>query len=467
MRLRFQRVIEPDDQPPVISDLLRAERSELDPDCLGLHLSEAHELLNHGQSAMVTAQVNEFVDNALQCPDCHRHLGCKGHHEVVYRTVFGTLHVDSPRLYQCPDCQGKRTSFSPLAQCLTERTSPELQYLQTKFASLMPHGVTVDILSEVLPLGATLATSSIRRWTQRTAKRLEQQGDGAAPQHAPPLPTQNANPDISPRSPVKAIGIDGGYFRRAGVTSRQEGWFEVMVGKSQREDTTGGCFAYVHRLEPDPSERMRQFLDYEGIQSQQPVTLLSDGGDTVRQAQFGARLHGEWVLDWFHIGMRFQHLVQLAKGLTDSENSQTAETFIKDLLGAKWHLWHGCAFRALERLERLSWDIESYDESESKKKLAAKLDEAFAYFDKNQGFVVNYGDRYRHGDPISTGFVESAVNQIVSKRFVKKQQMAWTDQNAHDLLQIRTAVLNDELRDKFEQWYPSIAANEATTAQAA
>lgn len=240
-----------------------------------------------------------------------------------------------------------------------------------------------------------------------------------------------------------------------------------MVGKSQREDTTGGCFAYVHRLEPDPPERMQQFLNHEGIQSQQPVTFLSDGGDTVRQAQFGAQLHGEWLLDWFHIGMRFQHLVQLAKGLIDSENGQTAETFIKDLMGAKWHLWHGCAFRALERLERLSWDIESFDESETKRKLAAKLNEAFAYLDKNQGFIVNYGDRYRHGDPISTGFVESAVNQVVSKRFVKKQQMAWADQNAHDLLQIRTAALNDELRDRFEQWYPSMAANEATAANAA
>ena len=115
----------------------------------------------------------------------------------------------------------------------------------------------------------------------------------------------------------------------------------------------------------------------------------------------------------------------------------------------------------------MSWDIECFDESESKKKLTTKLEEAFDYFDKNQGFIVNYGDRYRHGDPISTGFVESAVNQVVSKRFVKKQQMAWADQNAHDLLQVRTTVLNDELRDHFEQWYPSMAANELSRAKAA
>lgn len=466
MRLTFQLVIEPDDQPPVITPLLHVERSTLEPGSLGLQLSEAREMLNQGQAAMVTAQVNEFIDTACLCPICSRHLSCKGHHEVVYRTVFGTLHLDSPRLYHCPDCQTKRSSFSPLARCLTERTSPELQYLQTKFASLMSYGLTVDILGEVLPLDKTLATSSVRRWTQRTARRLEQQGLNKPSCHTQQSSLQN-HPDISLRSPVKAIGIDGGYIRRAGVTGRQEGWFEVMVGKSQREDTSGSCFAYVHRLEPDPPARMRQFLDHEGILTQQPVTFLSDGGDTVRQAQFGAQLHGEWVLDWFHIGMRFQQLMQLAKGLTDSESEESAERFIRDLLGAKWHLWHGCAYRALQRLEQLSWDIDCFDESESRRKLAAKLEEAYAYFDKNQGFIVNYGDRYRHGDPISTGFVESAVNQVISKRFVKKQQMAWVSQNAHDLLQVRTSVLNDELRGQFEQWHPSMAANESTEVKAA
>jgi hypothetical protein len=41
-------------------------------------------------------------------------------------------------------------------------------------------------------------------------------------------------------------------------------------------------------------------------------------------------------------------------------------------------------------------------------------------------FIPNYGDRYRHDETISTAFVESAVNYVVSKRFVKKQQMRWT-----------------------------------------
>src|SRR5208282_3047361 len=49
----------------------------------------------------------------------------------------------------------------------------------------------------------------------------------------------------------------------------------------------------------------------------------------------------------------------------------------------------------------------------------------------NQNFIPNYGDRYRHGEKISTAFAESAVNQVVSKRMVKKQQMRWTESGAH------------------------------------
>ena len=47
------------------------------------------------------------------------------------------------------------------------------------------------------------------------------------------------------------------------------------------------------------------------------------------------------------------------------------------------------------------------------------------YVSNNRTFIPNYGERYRQGKPISTAFVESAVNQVVSRRFVKKQQMRW------------------------------------------
>jgi len=37
---------------------------------------------------------------------------------------------------------------------------------------------------------------------------------------------------------------------------------------------------------------------------------------------------------------------------------------------------------------------------------------------------------------------------------VKKQQMRWSHQGAHLLLQIRTRVLNGDWEDTFRRWYP-------------
>jgi hypothetical protein len=51
--------------------------------------------------------------------------------------------------------------------------------------------------------------------------------------------------------------------------------------------------------------------------------------------------------------------------------------------------------------------------------------------------------------PISTAFVESAVNEIVAKRMNKKQRMRWNRMTVQSFLDVRTAVLNDTLEDAF------------------
>jgi hypothetical protein len=68
--------------------------------------------------------------------------------------------------------------------------------------------------------------------------------------------------------------------------------------------------------------------------------------------------------------------------------------------------------------------------------------------------VVDW-DRNWYEETISSAFVESTINQIVSKRMVKRQQMRWTPRGAHLLLQVRTRVLDDELTAAFRRWYPS------------
>ncbi len=85
-----------------------------------------------------------------------------------------------------------------------------------------------------------------------------------------------------------------------------------------------------------------------------------------------------------------------------------------------------------------------------------KLEEFMGYVTANLTSIPNYADRHRQGEPIATGFVESAVNQVVSKRLVKRQQMRWTPSGAHRLLQVRIRVLNKQLRGDFERWHPRL-----------
>ena len=89
------------------------------------------------------------------------------------RTLFGALPLGSPRWWHCP-CQARASrNNQPALPPLRERTTPELSYLQTRFAALVSYGLSADMLNKILPLGRVLHTTTVRRQVQATAQRLE------------------------------------------------------------------------------------------------------------------------------------------------------------------------------------------------------------------------------------------------------------------------------------------------------
>ena len=127
-----------------------------------------------------------------------------------------------------------------------------------------------------------------------------------------------------------------------------------------------------------------------------------------------------------------------------------------DLPRLKWFLWHANVFRALQTVEGIIIDLETLQPGDEPSKLLTAASEFDTYLRANAGRIPNYGERRRAGEAISTAFTESAVNQVISKRMVKKQQMRWTLRGAHLLVQIRARVLNDQLADDFHRWYPQL-----------
>jgi hypothetical protein len=478
MRVRIQVVVESETgDTPVVQEVATLERGPLQPEGLGLTLAEAKDLLRGVQEAMAAGQVAEFVAQQERCPSCGQVRPRKGHHEIVYRTPFGKLRLDSPRLYTCA-CQdpASRASTSPLAERLPERTAPELTYLEAKFAALMSYGLTVELLAEILPLGAELNTTAVRRQVRDVAERLEGELGEERPFFIEGCQrdwNQLPRPD-----PPLTVGLDGGYVHARHPRSRTEGWFEVIAGKVLSEEKEPACFAFVTNVDTKPKRRLFEVLRSQGLQMNQRVEFLTDGGDTVRELPLYLCPESEHWLDWFHVTMRLTVMGQMVKGLALERNptAQTGEEDRRDVAGLekqleslKWHLWHGNVYQSLQIIADIECDLDAPEErSERAKKLLKSLSEFRHYIEANRAFIPNYGDRYRHGEAIASSFAESTVNQVISKRMVKKQQMRWTEGGAHRLLQVRTRVLNKELRATFRRWYPGLrTAPESAAGEAA
>jgi hypothetical protein len=121
---------------------------------------------------MIEEQVRRCLAEQVACPHCGRARRHKDATTIVVRTLFGTLHVESPRWHHWR-CQPQPTrTFSPLAAALPERTTPELRYLESEFAGRMSYGLSARFLGETLPLGRPLHATAVRLHAEATAERL-------------------------------------------------------------------------------------------------------------------------------------------------------------------------------------------------------------------------------------------------------------------------------------------------------
>ncbi|MHB1952429.1 MAG: ISKra4 family transposase, partial [Sulfobacillus sp.] len=168
-------------------------------------------------------------------------------------------------------------------------------------------------------------------------------------------------------------------------------------------------------------------LRHCGVNEATLVTVLTDGDAGLRAIHQQVAPHADHILDWFHISMRFTNLQQLAKGINAIVDGGTRSHALAEIDRAKWRLWNGLAERGIVGLVHLGQWVRApcFEPIPSLKKLAHTLLETIRYLELNADSMPYYGKRYRAGQRISTGFVESAVNEIVAKRMVKKQQMRW------------------------------------------
>src|SRR5262249_32770787 len=174
MKVRIQVIIEDDDgQVLDTHDVFSFQRKHLQPEQVGLTLAEAKGTLHGIQETIVHHQVNDYLQQQRSCLACEQPRRQKGKHTLVYRTLFGSFRIPSPRFYRCRCQDTGPCSFSPLARLLAERTAPELLYLETKWAALIPYRATSELLRDVLPLDHAVSTAVLRGNVHKVAQRME------------------------------------------------------------------------------------------------------------------------------------------------------------------------------------------------------------------------------------------------------------------------------------------------------
>src|SRR5215510_919446 len=460
MRVKLQLVMCNDQgQEETVTDIIILNKNHQRIEHLGLTLAESKQLLSTLQRHLLQQQITTFLDTRATCPDCGTPLKLKARGSRSFRTLFGTFTFDSPRLEHCDCTRHKTSSFRPLAALLTESVAPELLYMEAKWSSLVSYGMSLEALQDFLPLDLSLDVKTVRYDTLKVAKRLEAElGDEqsgfieGAPSDWDRLP--------SPEGFFK-VGIDGGYVRNW-VDKKHK--FEVIDGKSilsvaegeKNQTTLLKRFGFVQTQDTKPKRRLYEVLHSQGLQMNQEITFLSDGDDKLRELQVEMSPQATHILDWFHLSMKLTGLGQYGKGLVLC-HPMLGQEICDQIERLKWSLWHGQVDKALSKLNDLESAIEPCNETYARfPQLAKALSTLRTYIVNNRHVMPNYGERYHNGEAIATGFVESTVNEVVSKRFCKKQQMQWSKEGAHWLLQTRVRTLNGELGAIFKRWYPDM-----------
>lgn len=322
-------------------DVIVLSRKDVTMETLGLTLAESKQLLHMLQQYMVEQQATAYFDQHRACPRCGASFVSHGHGRRRFNTVFGPTSIPNPR-WGCCTCESEAgKTFRPTANWLTGRSSPEWQYLEAKWASLIPYAKVVDLLKDVLPVSRTLNSQTVCNHLQAAATKLEQ----ALGEEQECL--FSGSEDDWATQPLPWTH-DGGPGRRLCPGRRKDGFFEVIAGKSVVAFTRECAeahpstkrFAFVQTCDTKPRRRLWELMKSQGMQENQQLLFLSDGGDIVRNLQVYLHPSSEHVLDWFHVTMRLTVMNQQTKGVAEEDAALGAE-IAQSLESVKHTLWHG------------------------------------------------------------------------------------------------------------------------------
>jgi hypothetical protein len=406
---------------------------------LGLTLDETKRLLAGHQQEIVAAQVRDHAVRRPTCSRCGGGCRVKDYQDHVVATLFGRVTVRLPR-FRCAACSGSEPGIDWPSHC---RSTPELDRLQAHLSALMPYRTAADLLAQVLPVDAAKHPETLRRHALKVGEAL---GECAAAQ------------PVAAASAV-VVTLDSTFIRSCEKGERQ---LEVRVGNVETKSAGRQVFGAVARAETDIKMLINRNLHAVGRTEDTALTAFTDGCPGLRRLLADAGVTTAPFLDWFHIGMRLQHLKQIADALATDDPARVAAkaVIVAEVERLHWRLWNGKATNARISIDRIRAVMHHFkNEAGTRKSIAPSrklwtaLHALDGYLTGQSDWLVNYAERHRTGLRVGTAITEGTANFLVNRRMNKCQQMRWSRRGADLLLQVRCAVYNGTLGSGFGQQF--------------
>jgi hypothetical protein len=307
--------------------------------------------------------------------------------------------------------------------------TPELVRLQAHLSALMAYRTAADLLEQMFPVNAAKHSETVRRHALKVGEALQECAV------------------ITPgtMAPAVVVTLDSTFIRSCVKGERH---LEVRVGNVETKSGGRQVFGAVAKAETDIKVLINRNLDAVGRTGETALTAFTDGCSGLRRILADAGVTDLPFLDWFHIGMRLQHLKQIASGLScdDPWREAAKATIVGEVERLHWRLWNGKATNA-----RISIEPGTGRSIAPSRKLWTALHALDSYLTGQSDWLANYAERHRAGLRVGTAITEGTANFLVNRRMNKSQQMRWSGRGADLLLQVRCAVYNGTLGSGFGQ----------------
>lgn len=407
---------------------------------LGLRHEEQISLLSKIQSSLLSEQ-SILIDPGYDiCPKCGYKVGKNGFKQSNFHAVFSD-HQLRIQQHCCKNSECNWNSGPTTTSVFGTDIHPDLAKLQCEQGALFSYREAASNLEKL--------NAQRRRINNHDRVKIMTNDLGAQ------IAQENYKTPSAEELPVPAqeliVQVDGGHIP---IKDKDKRSFEALSGvvyrasaievidKQHRKIIDKNCV--ISALD-DEQASIKTYLYHaalkQGLTLETQVTALADGANNCWTALSVFEPHCqtlELILDWFHIGMKFQTVKNaLGDSLSDS------------LEKAKWSLWHGETDKALQKLTLMLENI-------TDEKKCSKLKGLQDYLQNNRKYLVNYGEREKANQVFTSQVAESHIDSIINARHKRKQKMQWTREGAHNVLQIRDQMVSNEWE---ENWLEYVMLN--------